>query len=86
MYLIGNSELHMRSLTTISGYDHIDNEFDKYLLKFFINSLFTPVAYNIRYILVNVEGIDSLIIPEGSKIEHFMNWLLNFPKGNHPFG
>ena len=47
----------MRSLITISGYGgRIDNEFDKRLLECFVNSLFTPTAYDIDYTLVDVES------------------------------
>ncbi|RIA96574.1 dynein heavy chain [Glomus cerebriforme] len=75
----------MRSLITISGYGgRIDNEFDKRLLECFVNSLFTPAAYDIDYALVDVEGDDNLIIPEGSKIEHFMNWVDKLPERQPP--
>lgn len=73
----------MRSLITISGYGgRIDNEFDKRLLECFVNSLFTPAAYDIDYKLV--EGVDDLATPEGSKIEQFMNWVNKLPERQPP--
>jgi dynein heavy chain 1 len=73
----------MRSLITISGYGgRIDNEFDKRLLECFVNSLFTPAAYDIDYTLV--EGVEDLATPEGSKIENFMNWVSKLPERQPP--
>ena len=75
----------MRSLITISGYGgRIDNEFDKRLLECFVYSLFTPSAYDIDYTLVDVEGVDNLISPEGSEIEHFINWVNKLPERQPP--
>ncbi|CAG8571899.1 16879_t:CDS:2 [Funneliformis mosseae] len=75
----------MRSLITISGHGgRIDNEFDKRLLEFFVNSLFTPAAYELEYTLVDVEGSDNLVTPEGSKLDHFMNWVNKLPERQPP--
>ncbi|CAB4481707.1 unnamed protein product [Rhizophagus irregularis] len=73
----------MRSLITISGYGgRIDNEFDKRLLECFVNSLFTPAAYDLDFKLV--EGVDDLATPEGSKIDQFMNWVNKLPERQPP--
>ncbi|CAG8587686.1 6539_t:CDS:2 [Funneliformis caledonium] len=75
----------MRSLITISGHSgRIDNEFDKRLLECFVNSLFTSAAYELEYTLVDVEGSDNLVTPEGSKIDHFMNWVNKLPERQPP--
>ncbi|CAI2172645.1 16667_t:CDS:10, partial [Funneliformis geosporum] len=75
----------MRSLITISGYGgRIDNEFDKRLLECFVNSLFTPAAYDLHFSLVDVEGSDNLVTPEGSKIDQFMNWVNKLPERQPP--
>jgi dynein heavy chain 1, cytosolic len=75
----------MRSLITISGYGgRIDNDFDKRLLECFVDSLFTPAAYEIDYELVDVEGVDNLVTPEGTKIEQFMNWVNKLPERQPP--
>jgi len=75
----------IRSLITISGYGgRIDNEFDKRLLECFVNSLFTPASYDINYALVDAEGGDDLITPEGNKMEVFMNWVNKLPERQPP--
>jgi dynein heavy chain 1 len=75
----------IRSLITITGYGgHIDNEFDKRLLECFVNCLFTPAAYDIGHTLVDIKGIDNLIVPKGSTIKHFMNWVNKLPERQPP--
>lgn len=58
----------------------IDNEFDQYLLDSFVNYLFTPKSYELDFPLVKFEDGTSLTIPEGTKVEQFMEWVNKLPE------
>ncbi|CAG8454634.1 4044_t:CDS:10, partial [Ambispora gerdemannii] len=75
----------LRTLITTSGYGgRIDNEFDKRLLESFVNSLFTPEAYNIDFPLVDADDDNTLTIPEGTKMERFLKWVNDLPEREPP--
>ncbi|CAG8442752.1 1825_t:CDS:10 [Diversispora eburnea] len=75
----------IRTLICVAGYGgRIDNEFDKRLLESFVNELFTPAAYDLEFPLVDSDDTNKLAIPEGSKMDHFMNWVNKLPEREPP--
>ena len=58
----------------------IDSDFDQKILDTFVDSLFTPSAYNLDFELVpHSNGSPLLQIPEGTKLEHFLSWVQRLP-------
>ncbi|KAK9719430.1 dynein heavy chain [Basidiobolus ranarum] len=76
----------IKTLITQSVYGgRIDNEFDQRLLESFVNSLFTSSSYDLNFDLVAASNDGSkLVIPEGTKIEHFLNWINTLPEREPP--
>ncbi|KXS20765.1 hypothetical protein M427DRAFT_130976 [Gonapodya prolifera JEL478] len=63
----------------------IDNDFDQEILNTFIDELFTPHSYDIGFKLVNDPAADrSLVVAEGTRVEHFMEWVDNLPDQEPP--
>ncbi|RUP48413.1 dynein heavy chain [Jimgerdemannia flammicorona] len=63
----------------------IDNEFDQKLLDSFVDSLFTHRSYDLDFLLVDPkEEGKGLVIPEGTKMEHFMLWVSKLPDREPP--
>ncbi|KAJ3351758.1 hypothetical protein GGF32_004086 [Allomyces javanicus] len=58
----------------------IDVEFDQYLLNSFVDQLLVPQAYEIDFEIV--EG--QLTSPEGTRIEHFIEWAQKLPEREPP--
>jgi dynein heavy chain 1 len=76
----------IRTLLSESVYGgRIDNEFDQKLLDSFVNTLFTPSSYDLDFALVK-SGDDGkpVTIPEGTKMEHFMDWVSKLPEREPP--
>ncbi|KAI7899864.1 dynein heavy chain [Cokeromyces recurvatus] len=77
----------IRSLLKQSIYGgRIDNEYDQRLLDSFVDSLFTPECYNIDFELVksNGENEKAIIVPDGIKMEQFMDWVNKLPDREPP--
>ncbi|KAI8967648.1 dynein heavy chain [Mycotypha africana] len=78
----------IRSLLKQSIYGgRIDNEFDQRLLDSFVNTLFRPECYDIDFELVKGSGGNDskrVVVPDGTKMEHFMEWVKNLPDREPP--
>ncbi|KAF8321764.1 dynein heavy chain protein 1 [Clavulina sp. PMI_390] len=77
----------LRTLIKQSVYGgRIDSDFDQRILDSFVDTLFTPAAYNVGFDLVpGVAGRDSLVsIPEGTKMDDFMRWVSKLPDREPP--
>ncbi|KAG2237733.1 dynein heavy chain [Thamnidium elegans] len=77
----------IRSLLKQSIYGgRIDNEYDQHLLNSFVNSLFRPECYDIDFELVkgNGENEKSIVVPDGTKMEQFMDWVGKLPDREPP--
>lgn len=77
----------IRSLLKQSIYGgRIDNEYDQRLLDSFVNTLFTPECYDIDFQVVkgNGENEQSLAVPDGTKIEQFLEWANKLPDREPP--
>lgn len=76
----------VRTLVKQSVYGgRIDSDFDQKLLDTFVDSLFTPSAYNLNFDLVpRQDGNAVLAIPEGTKIDHFLSWVQDLPDREPP--
>ncbi|KAJ1982313.1 dynein heavy chain [Dimargaris xerosporica] len=88
----------IKSLLIESVYGgRIDNEFDQQLLESFVESLFQPRSFDLQFALVggptdpNAMDVDggvaaagSLLIPEGTKAEHFLQWVEQLPEHEPP--
>ncbi|RKP08503.1 dynein heavy chain [Thamnocephalis sphaerospora] len=76
----------IRTLLSQSVYGgRIDNEFDQKLLESFVNTLFTPASYDIDFALVPAgEDGRAVMIPEGTKMEQFMEWANRLPEREPP--
>lgn len=77
----------LRSLLKMSVYGgKIDNGADQLLLDSFVDSLFTPEAYESTFQLV--EGSDEaskqLIAPEGTRMDVFIDWISRLPDHQPP--
>ncbi|KAL9938803.1 hypothetical protein V8E36_002522 [Tilletia maclaganii] len=74
----------LRSLLKQSIYGgKIDNDPDQRLLDSFVDSLFTPNAYESGFALVK-DDEKPLLAPEGSKMEHFIEWVQALPDQQPP--
>ncbi|KAJ3389103.1 hypothetical protein HDU92_001163 [Lobulomyces angularis] len=63
----------------------IDNEFDQKVLDSFVNVLFTPESYEINFNLVDaVDSYENLLIPEGTKMTQFIEWVKKLPDRQPP--
>ncbi|CAH1756141.1 13650_t:CDS:10 [Entrophospora sp. SA101] len=76
----------IRTLISIVAYGgRVDNEFDKRLLDNFVGNLFTPASYDLSFPLVkSSDDSEKLLIPEGSKIDQFMEWVNKLPDNEPP--
>ncbi|CAO0793713.1 unnamed protein product [Mucor circinelloides] len=77
----------IRSLLKQSIYgNRIDNEYDQRLLDSFVNTLFTPECYDIDFELVkgNGESDKSIVVPDGTKMEQFTEWVGKLPDREPP--
>ena len=63
----------------------IDSDFDQRILDSFVDSLFTPKAYNVDFDLVpSLTGHQMLAAPEGTKMKHFLTWVQALPDREPP--
>jgi dynein heavy chain 1 len=63
----------------------IDSDFDQRILDTFVDSLFTPSAYNLDFELVPRSNGSSVVqVPEGTKLEHFLSWVQRLPDREPP--
>ncbi|KAF8807657.1 dynein heavy chain protein 1 [Phlegmacium glaucopus] len=76
----------LRTLVKQSVYGgRIDSDFDQRILDSFVDSLFTPTAYNVDFDLVpSLTGHQMLAAPEGTKLEHFLTWVQALPDREPP--
>jgi len=76
----------LRTLVKQSVYGgRVDSDFDQKILDSFVDSLFTPKAYNVDFDLVpSMTGEHMLAAPEGTKIEHFLTWVQGLPEREPP--
>ncbi|KAJ1659203.1 dynein heavy chain [Dispira simplex] len=75
----------IKTLLTQSVYGgRIDNEFDQRLLESFVESLFTSRSFDLQFPLVTSNAEGSLMIPEGTKPEHFLAWVNDLPEHEPP--
>lgn len=64
----------------------IDSDFDQQVMDSFVDSLFTPKAYNVDFDLVpRLEPEKAVVtVPEGTKMEHFLSWVNGLPEREPP--
>ncbi|KAG8867814.1 hypothetical protein FRC20_004812 [Serendipita sp. 405] len=64
----------------------IDSDFDQRVMDSFVDSLFTPKSYNIDFDLVPRLDVSKsiLMVPEGTKMEHFLTWVNGLPEREPP--
>ncbi|KAF8592026.1 dynein heavy chain protein 1 [Ramaria rubella] len=76
----------VRTLVKQSVYGgRIDSDFDQRVLDAFVDRLFTVTAYNVDFDLVpHTDGLQTLIVPEGTKMEHFLAWVQKLPDREPP--
>ncbi|RXW18442.1 hypothetical protein EST38_g7401 [Candolleomyces aberdarensis] len=76
----------LRTLIKQSVYGgRVDSDFDQRILDSFVDSLFTPAAYNVDFELVpSVAGEQLLTSPDGTKLEHFLSWVQSLPDREPP--
>lgn len=76
----------VRTLVKQSVYGgRIDSDFDQKVLDTFVDSLFTPSAYNLDFDLVPpADGKSVLAVPEGTKMDHFLSWIHRLPDREPP--
>lgn len=76
----------LRTLIKQSVYGgRVDSDFDQRILDAFVDGLFTPMAYNVDFDLVPaLAGQQQLGVPDGTKMEHFMNWVHTLPDREPP--
>jgi dynein heavy chain 1 len=76
----------LRTLIKQSVYGgRVDSDFDQRILDSFVDSLFTPRAYNVDFDLVpSLANNQILLAPEGTKIEHFLTWVRGLPEREPP--
>ncbi|SAL98745.1 hypothetical protein [Absidia glauca] len=77
----------IRSLLQQSIYGgRIDNEYDQRLLDSFVNTLFSHRCYDLDFEVVKSTGENekALVAPDGTKMEHFMEWVNKLPDREPP--
>jgi dynein heavy chain 1 len=76
----------LRTLIKQSVYGgRIDSDFDQKILDSFVDSLFSSKAYNVDFDLVpSLSDSQTLLAPEGTKIEHFLTWVRGLPEREPP--
>ncbi|THH01513.1 hypothetical protein EW026_g1200 [Hermanssonia centrifuga] len=76
----------VRTLIKQSVYGgRVDSDFDQKILDAFVDGLFTSHAYNVDFALVpSTSGSQSLSVPDGTKLEHFLSWVQNLPDREPP--
>lgn len=76
----------LRTLIKQSVYGgRVDSDFDQRILDSFVDSLFTPRAYNVDFDLVpTLSGSRVLPAPDGTKLEHFLTWVQTLPEREPP--
>ena len=76
----------VRTLIKQSVYGgRVDSDFDQKILDAFVDGLFTAQAYNVEFDLVPaISGSQSLNVPDGTKLEHFLSWVQNLPDREPP--
>lgn len=76
----------LRTLIKQSVYGgRVDSDFDQRILDSFVDSLFTPKAYNVDFDLVpTLAGNRVLPAPDGTKLEHFLTWVQTLPEREPP--
>ncbi len=63
----------------------VDSDFDQRILDSFVDALFTAQAYNVDFNLTpEAIGSNGLIIPEGTKLDHFLTWVSKLPEKEPP--
>ncbi|KAJ3451774.1 dynein heavy chain [Anaeramoeba flamelloides] len=65
----------------------VDNDFDQKLLDGMLQELFVPQCYDFNFKLVDYkqgENSFELLMPEGNRYEHFLNWIENLPSTENP--
>ena len=72
----------IRTLLKESVYGgRVDRPFDQRLLDTFVDTIFTPDAYDFGFQLAPaVDGQPELVIPEGTKLEQFISWAEKLPE------
>ena len=76
----------LRTLLKQSVYGgRIDSEFDQDILNSFVDKLFTPLAYNVKFQLVRPTPTEeALFIPEVTKLDQFVQWVHTLPEKQPP--
>ncbi|KAJ3290947.1 hypothetical protein HK104_006430 [Borealophlyctis nickersoniae] len=63
----------------------IDSEFDQKLLESFVEAFFDAANYDSNTALVEEsEGIQALAVPDGTRIEQFLDWINKLPEQQPP--
>lgn len=79
----------IRTLVTETYGGKIDDEGDFALLTRLVHTVLTPAAYEIGHKLVdatnnNEEDDGSLVVPSGTSLEQFMEWVQKLPEREPP--
>ncbi|KAI0063221.1 dynein heavy chain protein 1 [Artomyces pyxidatus] len=76
----------IRTLIKQSVYGgRVDSDFDQRILDAFVDSLFTPAAYNVDFDLVpSTTGAHVLTAPDGTKLDNFLSWVRGLPDREPP--
>eukprot|EP00761_Pharyngomonas_kirbyi_P012437 gb/GECH01012464.1/.p1 GENE.gb/GECH01012464.1/~~gb/GECH01012464.1/.p1 ORF type:complete len:4713 (+),score=1227.40 gb/GECH01012464.1/:1-14139(+) len=84
---INPEQLPWHAIITLLGESiyggRVDNDFDHKLLKSFLKSFFDPKAYDEAFKLFSSPN-DSLTVPEGTKRQHFIEWIDQLPERETP--
>jgi dynein cytoplasmic 1 heavy chain len=76
----------VRTLIKQSVYGgRVDSDFDQRVLDAFVDRLFTATSYNVDFDLIpQTDGQQTLTVPEGTKMEHFLAWVQGLPDREPP--
>lgn len=74
----------IRTLITETYGGKIDDEGDFALLTQLVNSFLTPAAYDIGHKLVEGGQEGSLVVPSGTSLKEFMDWIQKLPEREPP--
>ncbi|TFK57575.1 dynein heavy chain protein 1 [Heliocybe sulcata] len=76
----------LRTLVKQSVYGgRVDSDFDQRIVDAFVDGLFTPAAYNVKFSLIpTASGAETLTSPDGTKLEHFLSWVQGLPDREPP--